>query len=51
MAGGLIGLLAGGFLGKEVANQFMGESPAARLLAKAQVQVNLAMVIKHSSSK
>ena len=40
-AGTLVGAILGGALGKEVANQAMGESEAANLLAKAQVQGEL----------
>ena len=36
MAGGLIGLMAGGYLGQQVAQQTMGASPAVELLAKAK---------------
>ena len=36
MAGGLIGLMAGGYLGQQIAQQTMGASPAVELLAKAK---------------
>ena len=41
MAGGLIGLILGGGLGKGMQQQLVGESPAAALLAKMQVQGSL----------
>lgn len=36
MAGGLIGLMAGGYLGQQIAQETMGASPAVELLAKAK---------------
>lgn len=44
LAGGLVGLAVGGGLGSFAAQQIMGESDAARLLAKAQVQQSLSPV-------
>lgn len=44
LAGGLVGLAVGGGLGSFAAKQVMGESDAARLLAKAQVQQSLSPV-------
>ena len=44
MAGGLIGLMAGGYLGQQVAQQVMGASPAVELLAKAKTSGQLSDV-------
>jgi len=41
MAGGLIGLILGGGLGRGIQQEMMDESPAAALLAKMQVQGSL----------
>ena len=41
MAGGLVGLILGGGLGLGIRNQAIQDSPAAALLAKAQVQGTL----------
>ena len=41
MAGGLVGLILGGGLGMGIRQQAINDSPAAKLLAKAQVQGDL----------
>jgi hypothetical protein len=41
MAGGLIGLILGGGLGVAARESMIQDSPAARMLAKAQVQGDL----------
>ena len=41
MAGGLVGMILGGALGGTIANQAIGNNPAAQLLAKLQVQGSL----------
>ena len=46
MAGGLIGAMLGGGLGKGLQTALVQESPAARLLAKMQVQGTLNTVEK-----
>ena len=51
MAGGLVGLMLGGGLGKGLQQALIQESPAAALLAKMQVQGSLNTAEKHQLEK
>ena len=51
MAGGLVGLLLGGGLGKAAQQATIGDSPAAALLAKMQVQGSLNTAEKYQLEK
>ena len=51
MAGGLVGLMLGGGLGKGLQQSLIQESPAAALLAKMQVQGSLNTAEKHQLEK